>query len=181
MLDIPRRIQPRASQNLYKRAPPDGLRLPIFPQPLGGALKNRSAAPASPPCLGRRPRSAPLPFKSSDPHGTGVLLLDIPKFLGTAHEATATGCGSQHPLRALSGTRVLLAAAPTAPPCFRRRRRSSPLLPKGEPTHIPGLAPAGREPQLALPLGELSPQVTERVRPLTKSRDSETGRSFAYS
>ena len=85
LLDIPRRIQPRASQNLYKRAPPDGLRLPIFPQPLGGALKNRSAAPASPPCLGRRPRSAPLPFKSSYPHGTGVLLLDIPKFLGTAH------------------------------------------------------------------------------------------------
>ena len=50
-VDIPRRIQPRASQNLYKRAPPDGLRLPIFPQPLGGALKNRSAAPASPPCV----------------------------------------------------------------------------------------------------------------------------------
>ena len=29
--------------------------------------------------------------------------------------------------------RILLAAAPTAPPCFRRWRRSSPLLPKGEP------------------------------------------------
>ena len=28
--------------------------------------------------------------------------------------------------------RILLAAAPTAPPCFRRWRRSSPLLPKGE-------------------------------------------------
>ena len=36
-----------------------------------------------------------------------------------------TGCGAQRPLRALSGTRVLLTAAPTAPPCFRRRRRSS--------------------------------------------------------
>ena len=35
-----------------------------------------------------------------------------------------TGCGSQHPLRALSGTRVLLAAAPTTAPCFRRWRRS---------------------------------------------------------
>ena len=37
-----------------------------------------------------------------------------------------TGCGTQHPLRALGGTRVLLAAAPTTPPCFRRcggRRR----------------------------------------------------------
>ena len=30
------------------------LRLPIFLQPLGGALKNRSAAPASPPCFRRR-------------------------------------------------------------------------------------------------------------------------------
>ena len=39
-----------------------------------------------------------------------------------------TGCGSQHPLRALGGTRVLLAAAPTTPPCFRHWRRSSSLL-----------------------------------------------------
>ena len=38
-----------------------------------------------------------------------------------------SGCGSQHPLRALGGTRVLLAAAPTTPPCFRRWRRSSSL------------------------------------------------------
>ena len=37
------------------------------------------------------------------------------------------GCGSQHPLRTLSGARVLLAAAPTAPPCFSRWLRSSPL------------------------------------------------------
>ena len=32
-----------------------------------------------------------------------------------------TSCGAQRPLRALSGTRVLLTAAPTAPPCIRRR------------------------------------------------------------
>ena len=38
------------------------------------------------------------------------------------------GCGTQHPHRALGGTRVLLAAAPTAPPCFRHWRRSSSLL-----------------------------------------------------
>ena len=43
----------------------------------------------------------------------------------------ATGCGTQHPLRALSGTRVLLAAAPTTAPCFRRWRRSSSLLLRG--------------------------------------------------
>ena len=35
------------------------------------------------------------------------------------------GCGTRHPHRALGGTRVLLAAAPTTPPCFRRWRRSS--------------------------------------------------------
>ena len=38
-----------------------------------------------------------------------------------------TGCGAQRPLRALGDTRVLLTAAPTAPPCIRRWRRSSPL------------------------------------------------------
>ena len=43
------------------------LRLPLFPQPLGGALKKRSAAPASPPCFRRRRRSAPLLFKSRCP------------------------------------------------------------------------------------------------------------------
>ena len=36
-----------------------------------------------------------------------------------------TGCGPLRLLRALGGTRILQAAAPTAPPCIRRRRRSS--------------------------------------------------------
>ena len=36
-----------------------------------------------------------------------------------------SGCGTQHPHRALGGTRVLLAAAPTTPPCFHRWWRSS--------------------------------------------------------
>ena len=44
---------------------PYELRLPIFLQPLGGALKNRSAAPASPPCFRRRRQSAPLLFEST--------------------------------------------------------------------------------------------------------------------
>ena len=43
-----------------------------------------------------------------------------------AHKRS-TGCGSQQLLRALSGTRISLAAAPASPPCFRRRRRSAPL------------------------------------------------------
>ena len=41
------------------------LRLPLFLQPLGRALKKRSAAPASPPCFRRRRRSAPLLFEST--------------------------------------------------------------------------------------------------------------------
>ena len=48
-------------------AGPYELRLPIFLQPLGGALKNRSAVPAAPPCFRRRRRSAPLLFESTRP------------------------------------------------------------------------------------------------------------------
>ena len=46
---------------------PDELRLLIFPQPFGRALKNQNAAPASPPCFRRRRRSAPLLFESTRP------------------------------------------------------------------------------------------------------------------
>ncbi len=53
-------------------AGPYELRLPIFLQPLGGALKNRSAAPASPPCFRRRRRSAPLLFESTLESETSV-------------------------------------------------------------------------------------------------------------
>ena len=51
-------------------------------------------------------------------------------FFATSQSASQTrpGCDPQHPLRALKSTCVLLAAAPTATPCFRHRRRSS-LLP----------------------------------------------------
>ena len=49
-----------------------------------------------------------------------------------------TGCGTLRLLRALGGTRILQAAAPTAPPCIRRWRRSSPLQTKGySPLIIP--------------------------------------------
>ena len=49
-----------------------------------------------------------------------------------------TGCGPLRLLRALSGTRILQAAVPTAPPCIRRRRRSSPLQTRGcSPLIIP--------------------------------------------
>ena len=53
-------------------AGPYELRLPIFLHPLGGALKNRSAVPASPPCFRRRRRSAPLLFESTLESETSV-------------------------------------------------------------------------------------------------------------
>ena len=50
----------------------------------------------------------------------------------------STSCGSLRLLRALGGTRILQAAAPTAPPCFGRWPRSSPLQTKGcSPLIIP--------------------------------------------
>ena len=45
-----------------------GLRLLIFPQPLGRALKNQNAVPASAPCFRRRRRSPPLLFSSCTIH-----------------------------------------------------------------------------------------------------------------
>ena len=49
-----------------------------------------------------------------------------------------TGCGTLRLLRALGGTRILQAAAPTAPPCIRHWRRSSPLQTRGcSPLIIP--------------------------------------------
>ena len=57
-----------------------GLRLLIFPQPLGRALKNQNAAPASAPCFRRRRRSPPLLFESCTVHHkTAVIPVDIPR------------------------------------------------------------------------------------------------------
>ena len=56
-----------------------GLRLLIFPQPLGRALKNQNAAPASAPCFRRRRRSPPLLFEPCTVHHkTAVIPVDIP-------------------------------------------------------------------------------------------------------
>ena len=60
------------------------------------------------------------------------------KVSATFEAREAAGCGSLRLLRALSGTRILQAAAPTAPPCFGRWPRSSPLQTKGcSPLIIP--------------------------------------------
>ena len=62
-----------------------------------------------------------------------------------------TGCGTLRLLRALGGTRILQAAAPTAPPCIRRWRRSSPLQTKGcSPLIIPKLKSKRKKASAAL-------------------------------
>ena len=58
----------------------------------------------------------------------------------TFESRETAGCGSLRLLRALGGTRILQAAAPTAPPCFGHWPRSSPLQTKGcSPLIIPKL------------------------------------------
>ena len=67
-VDVASRASKKAPQGLFSAGLFGGsyeLRLPLFPQPLGRALKKRSAAPASPPCFRRRRRSAPLLFEST--------------------------------------------------------------------------------------------------------------------
>ena len=60
------------------------------------------------------------------------------KVSATFEAREAAGCGSLRLLRALDGTRILQAAAPTAPPCFGHWPRSSPLQIKGcSPLIIP--------------------------------------------
>ena len=96
-----------------------------MPPPLIGAAlaKRRSFAP----CQG------PPYQRGLSPQATGGLsrkqLVINPTVIPTG--CHRTGCGSQRPLRARSCTCVLLAAAPTTPPCFRRWRRSSSLPSRG--------------------------------------------------
>jgi len=90
---------------------------------LGDTRILQAAAPTAPPCIRHWRRSSPLQTRGCSP-------LVTPKQKSKRKNASRfaqTGCGAQRPLRALSGTRVLLTAAPTAPPCIRRWRRSSPL------------------------------------------------------
>ena len=53
------------------------------------------------------------------------------KVSATFEAREAAGCGSLRLLRAVNGTRILQAAAPTASPCFGRWPQSSPLQTKG--------------------------------------------------
>ena len=63
-----------------------------------------------------------------------------------------------------AAARILLAAAPTAPPCFRHWRRSSPLPPKGEPLAKPFTLRGLPKPPLGRGGGTAS-AVTERLSP----------------
>ena len=92
-----------------------------------GLLSRRPVCEANAACLARQGHSD---FDALDPRIKGCSPLIIPKEKSKRKNASRfaqTGCGAQRPLRALSSTRVLLTAAPTAPPCIRRWRRSSPL------------------------------------------------------
>ena len=70
----------------------------------------------------------------------GKLQLPIERLTAFSSD-TSSGCGTQHSHRALGGTCVLLAAAPTATLCFRRWRRS--LLLQAIPS--PALLPCGQQ------------------------------------
>ena len=85
--------------------------------PLGGAVAQR--------LRGYKWRSEKS-VKALAPTGAALAFLCFDFFFRFVKgvQPLATGCGTQHPLRALGGTRVLLAAAPTTAPCFRRWRRS---------------------------------------------------------
>ena len=88
---------------------------------LGGTRILQAAAPTAPPCIRHWRRSSPLQTRGCSP-------LIIPRQRSKRKNASRfaqTGCGTLRLLRALGGTRILQAAAPTAPPCIRRRRRSS--------------------------------------------------------
>ena len=87
------------------------------PLPIGGAVAQR--------LRGYKWRSEKS-VKAIAPTGAALAFLcfDFCFRIVKGEQPLATGCGTQHPLRALGGTRVLLAAAPTTAPCFRRWRRS---------------------------------------------------------
>ena len=85
--------------------------------PLGGAVAQRLRG------YGWRSEKS---VKAIAPTGAALAFLCFDFFFRIVKgvQPLATGCGTQHPLRALGGTRVLLAAAPTTAPCFRRWWRS---------------------------------------------------------
>ena len=74
-----------------------------------------------------------MPFAKALPPGTFSFACQkrTRKAPATFEAREAAGCGSLRLLCALRGTRILQAAAPTAPPCFGRWPRSLPLQTRG--------------------------------------------------
>ena len=83
-------------------------------------------------------RRCPQDMKAPDRFAQQMPRVQRGKVSATFEAREAAGCGSLRLLCALRGTRILQAAAPTAPPCFGRWPRSSPLQTKGcSPLIIP--------------------------------------------
>ena len=106
-------------ENQKGRRCPEGMKAPV------GLLSRRPVCEANAACLARQGHGD---FDALEPRTRGCSPLVTPKQKSKRKNASRfaqTGCGTLRLLRALGGTRILQAAAPTAPPCIRRRRRSS--------------------------------------------------------
>ena len=76
-------------------------------------------------------RRCPQDMKAPDRFAQQMPRVQRGKVSATFEAREAAGCGSLRLLCALRGTRILQAAAPTAPPCFGRWPRSLPLQTRG--------------------------------------------------
>ena len=139
------------SCNPYEESKEHGRPQATKKSPVGSFLVPRVAAPSIRACLGRlaflrivscaeriRIGDRLCGFQGADRFAQQMLCVKHSKVSATFEAREAAGCGSLRLLRALDGTRILQAAAPTAPPCFGHWPRSSPLQTKGySPLIIP--------------------------------------------
>ena len=114
---------------------------------------------------------------------TAVLVREVHP--GAFSSDTTAGCGSQRLLQPINGPRTLLAAAPTATPCFRRRRRSLPLQGIPSPALLPAAAgshpPDGPQRNSRTGLGQApaAPDTAIRIRKLLGRYDLHTVQRLA--
>ena len=114
---------------------------------------------------------------------TAVLVREVHP--GAFSSDTTAGCGSQRLLQPINGPRTLLAAAPTATPCFRRRRRSLPLQGIPSPALLPAAAgshpPDGPQGNSRTGLGQAPavPDTVIRIRKLLGRYDLHTVQRLA--
>ena len=104
------------------------MRLPLFPQPLGRALKKRSAAPASPPCFRRRRRSAPLLFESTLASPFSKLIKQKLRYPLDTGVLGGRGWISRAALLKTAHWAVFALSSATAPQLFESARSMSPAL-----------------------------------------------------